>query len=53
MQALLDAMSRIGLRRELEVLGGYDTGVTGQRLDLTQSRDKQRSEHDCSNRTQQ
>lgn len=30
-QNLLDILSRSGLRRELEGLGGYDTTVTGQR----------------------
>jgi putative molybdopterin biosynthesis protein len=31
-QALLDALSRISFRRELESLGGYDTRAAGQRM---------------------
>lgn len=32
MQNLLDVLARRNLRRELESLGGYDTGLTGQRM---------------------
>ncbi|PYT22129.1 MAG: hypothetical protein DMG57_36355 [Acidobacteria bacterium] len=32
MQALLDTLSRTAFRRELEGLGGYDTGCAGERV---------------------